>query len=459
MSCELNVDMLGNNILIKLFAADKIGEGSYGTVYFLHKNNISLIDKDLLPDCNFVVKISKNQEDISNEEYFYNKYYLGSNSKFKILPHCFGSGIAFDENTGYEYNYIILEYVGCLTLKKVFTIFTCYKNELKDHVSEVNEIIKILYMICLEFCDSLHKMNLVCRDIKPENIIVNDKICSYLITLLGTNNMKKFIFDNLLYIIPKEITINKIIDLYTNENYDNILKFVDVGLFGDINIIYSDNNCDIYNKNFRLNFANFEPFDGLFVSTVTYLSPFSIFNLSSLINRCDFEMKRDFIIIISMFLKLSDLWIVNIMFAYYFCDIFNNNSGNYICNLKNNKCIMKNYYKNKYIYTYKYIDCTIFDINIDIAKKNKNIFIKTVYLDLLKKNHLSICRFIEDFIFVIIDIIKYINSYSSSAKNYFPFELNLNKKQIIEIKEIMNDFFKKTKYNNMSQKFRDYEML
>ncbi len=462
MSCEINVNILNNEATVKLFNSDKIGSGSYGSVYFIHKNNISIQNKYVLQGCNFVIKIFCNQEDIINEEYFYKIYQRRNNGKIKSLPCCYGCGVTFDKNTNEKFYYIILEYIGCLTLKNVFNIMTNFKKELSSHASDINELVKILYSICLEYCDSLHKINLVGRDIKPENIIVSDNICSYLISILGREIMNKFIFENLFYVIPLEISIKEIINLYKTEKYENILRFVDVGLFGDIGVICSDNNYNKYskyNKYFFSHFIDFEPFDGLFVSTVTYLSPFSIFNLSSLINSYGFTSKKEYINILIKFLKLSDYWIINVLFAFYFCDIFNNINGNYIENLKNEESCIKKYCKNKNNKTYKFIDCVIFDINENANDKNKNIYIKKFILDRLQKDNLEICEFITNFFYNIIDIICYINRFSSNENDYFPFELDFSKKEITEIKKIMDDFFRNTAYDNMPQIFKNYKKL
>lgn len=163
---------------------------------------------------------------------------------------------------------------------------------------------------------------MVYRDVTPSNIVVSDKITSFFM-------QKYFVFSNLIpynmtKIVFKEVTITEIIDDYKNKKYDEIVRFVDAGMFCDLDKL---NNMEKYDKNDELfsgNFTDFSGLDGMFSSTLRYVSPFCMLNLSSIIqNYDDSELIIFSKIIIEMALKLADIWSLNIMFLIHFYDIAN----------------------------------------------------------------------------------------------------------------------------------------
>jgi hypothetical protein len=318
-----NTHLENSKILFDIFILDKkhnikikenalLGKGTYGKVYYIWNiDGIQCVIK-IIKNCNNDNSDSDNE--YKSEIHFYKKYESSSFNK-KSLPKLIDYGKAQNSIDSKIYDYIVLEYVGILSFNKIL-------QNLIHMDDDERLLIKIIYQCIYIHLTSFHMSKMVFRDVTPSNIVVSDKITSFFM-------QKYFVFSNLIpynmaKIVFKEMTIAEIIDDYKNKKYDEIVRFVDAGMFCDLDKL---NNMEKYDKNDELfsgNFTDFSELDGMFSSTLRYVSPFCMLNLSSIIqNYDDSELLIFSKIIVEIALKLADIWSLNIMFLIHFYDITN----------------------------------------------------------------------------------------------------------------------------------------
>lgn len=284
-----------------------IGSGVYGEVYYLGK----------IKDTKCVIKITKSTgkyNEYVSEYHFYKKHHENNNNS---VPRAIKIGCAINLLNMKQYDYLILEYVGFFSLKKIL-------DSIHDADEEEKQIFAILYKslnIQLKF---LHKSNITLRDITPGNIVLNDKIGYYFakkyFTLGGNLNATTNA------ICECKTCFSDIIELFNNEDYNNIAKFVDMGVAFDINELYKTKIYNKENKYAFCSFVNLYGLEGLFASTLTYISPFCMMNLIDILNS---SLPDDILIIskdnISAMLKIADVWSLNILFLICLHDGMNKN--------------------------------------------------------------------------------------------------------------------------------------
>ena len=187
-----------------------LGKGCYGTVYYHCFSDIG--------KC--AIKLSHvNKFDYEN--YIYYKYHK-ANEMNCCLPKCHSSGSSKNKIDDKYYYYIILEYCGYFNLKS-------YMDIISNNVSSCDllMITKILYLAGLKCLDSLHKHNIICRDLKLENIVISDNILAFIISKIDKNIVSfipKHIMD---LIIDTDVNLNNIFQDLKNNNLNNIMKFID----------------------------------------------------------------------------------------------------------------------------------------------------------------------------------------------------------------------------------------
>jgi hypothetical protein len=134
----------------------------------------------------------------------------------------------------------------------------------------------------------------------------------------------KYKNNNMLDIIYKNSSLKTLFKKYIDKSYGKIVKFVDGGLFGDISYIYDTKKYSAYSNYFCGNFTEFQYLDGMFVCTLRYVSPFCMFNFSSLILE---YYNEDISITVKDLIKnvlfLSDYWSLYIIYAIHLYDINN----------------------------------------------------------------------------------------------------------------------------------------
>jgi serine/threonine protein kinase len=442
MSYNIKININNKPVCIQFNEKTKLGEGQYGYVYFLSQNNF---DNDINNN-KYVIKISKDEfDDFSFENYIYYKYHK-STEKIKCIPECIVSGKTINMITGKKHNYLILTYAGFLTFKNFISLLVVNKNCL---FSEITNIIKIIYSTGLHFIKSLHNHNIICRDLKPENIIVSDYLLYYLMDKIGIDKLQKYIPSFILNIIKNinHVSYQNIYDFYTSQKYENIIQFIDVGLFCDINVLTHDQIYSKKNEKCYAEFYNFDPFDSLFATTMSFLSPFALFNFSSLINNFSNDDKKDFIHIIKTLMKLSDYWSFNIVFIYFFYSFI----GDYYRDIIKIECFIKKFYENKKIYSYKFLDSLFFDVNID-AQMNKQIYLKEVICDKINKYNFRINDYVFDYINNVIKLTQYLLLFINKNNNTLPFCIDINSQKIKEIKNKLLSFANDFDYENIAVK-------
>jgi serine/threonine protein kinase len=300
-----NIDIMNNiNIIIKENML--IGKGSYGEVYYIGE----------FKSKKCIVKLSqtyKHNNEYEIENYFYKKYEFHT-SDINGLPLALYIGKTENKLNSKKYDYIILEYVGIYNLCKIF-------NNIFKPETDVKHLINILYNSLYTQLTSIHKTQIVCRDISPSNIVISDMVTSFLLKKCFAfyKDIPYEIYKN----IPLDITIENIIDKYNNNKYDELVRFVDAGIFCDLDVIDAINKYDNKNELLCGCFDEFDELDGLFGSTVEYTSPFCIFNFSSLIYKM--ENKTNIKNLIKNLLKMADIWSLNLVFLTYLYHIVTKN--------------------------------------------------------------------------------------------------------------------------------------
>jgi hypothetical protein len=418
INIDINIIINNEIINIKLNENFKIGEGEYGNVYYLKIKSGE----------HCIIKLSKNIiNNFSLENYIYYKYHKSQNN-IDSLPKCYGSGKTINKYDNKEYNYIIVQYAGYITLKKFMELIILSK---KIITQEIIRIIDIIYTTGLIFIRSLHDHNIICRDIKHENIIVSDYILSYYINYID-DTLIQHIPNYILNIIPQNVTYNNIIDFFILKNYSNLIKFIDAGLFCDLNILSDHDKYNKYDDKCNSDFCNFEPFDSLFATTMPFLSPFAIFNLSSIINFNPIEYKKHMVNIIKYSMKLSDIWSYNIIFIIFYHSFIDN----YYHTLKMTDFNIKKYFSDKSILDDS-LYMLLYDIdNIDNIKK---INIKNNIINNINKLNFESKKNILKNLYDIINIAQNLICYIDNS--CIPFEVKFVPQNLISYEENIKNTF------------------
>lgn len=392
---------------IYLTDEDFIGSGSYGDVYILGK-----IEK-----IKYVIKVTKNNggpNDYLTEEHFYKKHNNNGG-----IPKFLCTGSTLNLLNMKKYDYMIIEYVGFFSLRKIL-------NVLPHGDEEEKEIFTMLYKSINEQLRKIHNSGIVLRDIKPDNIVVNDIIGFYFATKYYelANQLNDFTH----MICQCDTSFQKIKEKFLEKKYDDIVKFIDFGIAFDIGELYKS---EIYNKtnNFTLgSFVDLDGLEGLFASTLTYISPFSMINLSKMLyNKFDENIMIMCKNNISFLLILSDIWSVNILFAI---------------------CIHDNIYrKKKYSRSIQYHK-TLFSGNLSniplFFDKNQKFILKKE----LRMTNVFFCEEIEN-IFnhiklitgKILELANFIKNDTEWIKKKVIVKLNYSEENIIEIKNKTSEIF------------------
>ncbi|ATZ80230.1 putative serine/threonine-protein kinase [Bodo saltans virus] len=285
--------------------SNMIGKGAYGKVYYIGmfegvKSVIKIERKYYNP--------SDHDNDIDLEEHFYKKYenYKSDKTDTNPLPKMIKIGVAEDKIKEKYVKYIILEYVGFLSLYRLFTLLY---NPTKEEIL----LVKIIYDCIHKHLNSLHSRNIINRDMTPTNIILSDDVS----LIFATNNHAiNNIMSHNIVDTQKNITHTDIISYYKNNEYHKIVRFVDTGLYCDLDKLFSMQIYDDENKYCRGAFDDFNSLNGLFASSIRYLSPFSLFHFPQ--NFCnDIILKQ----MVKTLLILSDYWQLNLAFIIHMHNI------------------------------------------------------------------------------------------------------------------------------------------
>ena len=130
----------------------ELGQGGFGKVYKLQKDNSFYAYKKILIDNS----LEENLDDYNNEA----KILSNFNNEYIVKYY-----YSFQEK---EYFNILMEYAGDFNLKQ-FILNHKKKNQLIDE----NIIKNIIIQICLGLKE-IHKLNLIHRDLTPDNIFINE---------------------------------------------------------------------------------------------------------------------------------------------------------------------------------------------------------------------------------------------------------------------------------------------
>lgn len=270
-----------------------LGKGTYGEVYCIGNRNI----RNQNIEC--VIKIVQNEKmnnEYQNEAHFY-KTSSTKNNIFKFLPQFDRIGKAYDlkNNKKISYDYMILEYVGKKNLDLVISKLVFSNN------NNVSKYFNILYICLFSHLQLIHESDLSIRDIAFNNIVVNDCI------LEQYNNGYGFKLD-------------KLIGLFNQKRYGDIVRFIDLGLAGDIKYLIEMKKYDPSNYMFFGNFYNIcDGIEGIFVGRNNNLSPFCKFNFSSFINLTENEKTSNNSLLMKAILDnclvMSDFWSLCIIFT------------------------------------------------------------------------------------------------------------------------------------------------
>lgn len=298
------------NILIK--EKTFIGRGAYGSVYYI----------GIISGINSVIKINKSDNKFNEfeyEAYFYRKYNMGKLYNFndyqdRSLPFLLDYGKTKNKIDNKIYDYMIIEYVG------INNLYSILKTSDIDYGEKL--ICKMIFNCLYNHLQSFHKSNLIYRDVNPTNIVLSDNVTSFLIS--KSYSFSEKINKNFLDLIPKKNSIENIIKKYIGKSYGNIVKFVDGGMFGDVDYIYNNATYTRNNYFFYGAFPEFNMLDGMFASTIYYISPFCLFNLSSIINIYkEDRVSQNIRNLVINILRISDIWSLCILYAIHIHDTNN----------------------------------------------------------------------------------------------------------------------------------------
>ena len=315
-----DIKVLGNRYDLKIQNKYFIGKGSYGKVYYIGNMRLDgfatrpSADEGANGSRSCVIKITPSCDPKTNEYYndfyFYKKY--DSKPKiYKSLPLLIEMGKTYDAVSRAMVDYMIMEYVGIKNLYEIFRTRTIKPEE--------KILFKMIYVCIHKHISAFHNMNFIYRDVSPANVVLSDKVTSFLME--NNNALFNGLNTNMRDVVFRETTLKDIAEDYVNGSYGNIVRFVDAGLFGDLEHIYK---ADQYNKLDMLffgNFPEFQNYDCMFICTLQYISPFHMFNLSSMIQKYDDpELSSISKNTVSHILKLSDIWSICIMFLIHLHD-------------------------------------------------------------------------------------------------------------------------------------------
>lgn len=314
-----DINIINNQHTVTIKKKYFVGSGSYGNVYYIGQIN----------DTHAIIKIAQ-AKDIkynifSQDFYFYNKYHSTNTNKDVGLPFLIDFGKSINKIDGKIYDYIIMEYVG---IKNIFRIL-----QIKQLRIEETMLFKIIFICLYKQLSSFHDQHLVYRDVSPTNIVASDSVTSYLIDhhprLRNEINTESLHMKEIVY---KKTSFKSICDEYVLDNHNKLVRFVDGGLFGDVDYINKITTYNVNNEYFVGNFIEFDNLDGIFACTMRYVSPFCLFNCSSLINLCDGELKGIVKKLLINLLYLSDYWSLCVIYLIHLYDTnkYTNNYHSYI---------------------------------------------------------------------------------------------------------------------------------
>jgi serine/threonine protein kinase len=303
---KFEIVLKGNRYNFNLLYKDYIGEGTFGKVYSIDAQNAFKIDYKC------VIKITKSynmkDNEYDNEVHFYE---LCKAKNYHCLPYFVACGKAYETSKKIYYDYIILEYVGKNNLQH--TMNSMIRNRFITNNNML--IINILYTCLMQELMALHDCEFVIRDIALSNIVVSDVFSS----VLNRQN----------------IDMQFICDKFKQKKYQEIVKFVDLGMAGDLKEIFEMKKYKRNNLLLLGDFNGFENLDGIFAGRKMSISPFSKLDLSSIIGKKyideddktveEFEaiqyMKKN---IIENTLIMNDIWNLCINFVKIIYEIENN---------------------------------------------------------------------------------------------------------------------------------------
>ena len=171
----------------KYYLGESIGSGTYGMVF----NALSIKDKKIIAIKKLIKKNDKNDEE--------------ENNVLKIMKECENSVEHLDSFEDKDNFYIVTEFCNKNLRKEInnkingFTI-----NEIKKIFCQLNEVFKIL-----------RKRELLHRDLKPDNVLINEinnknnikyykyKLCDYGTTKYSNNTYLSTYAGTLLYLAPE----------------------------------------------------------------------------------------------------------------------------------------------------------------------------------------------------------------------------------------------------------------
>jgi serine/threonine protein kinase len=155
-------ELLGKEIgNIKI--VEYIGEGSMGVVFKGHHNNL---------DIDVAVKVIKDELLNTKREEYLGRFEREARIAARLNHRCITRIIDYGEFEGRPY--IVIEYVDGFTLSK-------FVEAHKDNVNEI-DVLKLIALIASALQEA-HQNNVIHRDIKPQNIMINRKGRPYLTDL------------------------------------------------------------------------------------------------------------------------------------------------------------------------------------------------------------------------------------------------------------------------------------
>ena len=320
---------LNKNIKYDYMILEYVGKNNLEKVF----SRLSIINKGKISKfINILYICLFSQLSSIHEAYFY-EMCKEKNKKEGFLPKFIriGKSIDVNLNKNIKYDYMILEYVGKNNLEKVFSRLSIINK------GKISKFINILYICLFSQLSSIHETDLTIRDISFANVVVRDDII-----FMERNGNYTFILKDM-------------IENFEINNYGEIVKFIDLGLAGNMKYLIETKQYDPENLMFTGDFYQEKnDFDGLFVGRADNISPFAIFNLSSLISDNNPENNGNDInqlllkVIIDNCMVMADFWCLCIIFAIKIYDmIFRSDYHSSICKnmtpfiIKDNKFYFK----------------------------------------------------------------------------------------------------------------------
>jgi serine/threonine protein kinase len=410
-----DLHILNSGLNIKVKKSSFIGNGAYGNVYYI--GNIMGI--------NSVIKISKtnNSDDKFNvfehEAYFYRKYKSNkildlSKKNDRSLPILLDYGKTKNNIDDKIYSYIVLEYAGILSLGNLLkTKFIDYEEKM---------ICKMIFNCLYNHIISFHELNLVYRDVSLSNVVISYDVTSFIIS--RNYRVTDKIDQNLIKLIPENISIDNIMENYIHKNYGKIVKFVDSGMFGDLDFIHKNDVYDRTNFLFHGDFREFDALDGMFAATPLYVSPFCLFNLSFIINNYeDEQMTKNIKNLVVTVLRMADIWSLCIGYAIHIYDTNNKSPYRVMINSKIKKnpiSYSKNHLNGTTENTFNYMPFLVVDNDIILLVKELDDIID-LEMNLINKDYTHLRETIS---IIITEILSFANLIlTHSVKRNVSYEL------------------------------------